>query len=645
MAKKFNRTQWRSFSSVSDLFDDDLLNNVNNYTGINSCTDGIDSNTRIGQANGDLSLDKDMPESSNSQVSDCEFDYEFDQYSTDSDGSVSDNDAVDKNPSLLLLLRDWYASCHLPRAHMTALLSLLRKFHPELPADPRTLSQVPRSVDVKSLCGGQYFYFGLGNVIRSNMLDTSVSDIVLQISVDGIPLYKSSSQQFWPISISINSEPPCFIALYYGIQKPNSRVEFTKDFVEEFQSFSGLFTHKDRVYPIRLTAVIADAPARSFLKNIVGHNGYHSCERCQVVGQRIDNTTVFLESDCASRTDVAFDEMAYEDHHQNGPSPFIGLLGCVTGFSLDYMHLVCLGAVRRMLTFWRKETFSPAKLSQAFLRAISKRLSDLSGQLPSEFARQPRSLLEVDRWKAVEFRQFLLYTGPVVLQNILTGEHYNHFCALMVACSILMDVDSQFRELHLDYARQLLLYFVEKAPALYGKRFVTYNIHSLIHLADDCEHHKLPLHALSAFPFENSLGQLKRLVKNAKSPIVQVVKKISLKIQRPTNANNWTRKLGVLPKDCYVLLKSGQVAIIQGRQIAGNLKCQIVASDLTESLFNNPLNSSEIGIVKVSTYNLSKAEQSAETTIHTSDIARKLVALHCSQESMTVFIPLKGNTI
>ena len=58
--------------------------------------------------------------------------------------------------------------------------------------------------------------------------------------------------------------------------------------------------------------------------------------------------------------------------------------------------------------------------------------------MPSEFARQPRSLQELDRWKATEFRQFLLYTGPVVLKGIVSKELFQHFLTLNVAMTILL---------------------------------------------------------------------------------------------------------------------------------------------------------------------------------------------------------------
>ncbi len=65
-------------------------------------------------------------------------------------------------------------------------------------------------------------------------------------------------------------------------------------------------------------------------------------------------------------------------------------IDCVVQFSLDYMHLVCFGLEHRLLNFI---TNAPVdRLSQRQKALILERLTNFSGRLSSEFARQPRSV-------------------------------------------------------------------------------------------------------------------------------------------------------------------------------------------------------------------------------------------------------------
>jgi hypothetical protein len=62
----------------------------------------------------------------------------------------------------------------------------------------------------------------------------------------------------------------------------------------------------------------------------------------------------FPNTNSSLRTDAEFLAMTDEEHH-HGTTPLAQLpIGLVSDFVLDYMHLVCLGVVTRMLNFWLK---------------------------------------------------------------------------------------------------------------------------------------------------------------------------------------------------------------------------------------------------------------------------------------------------
>lgn len=165
-------------------------------------------------------------------------------------------------------------------------------------------------------------------------------------------------------------------------------------------------------------------------------------------------------------------------------------------FSLDYMHLVCLGVTKRILTFL-KQGHRECKLSYQQLTILSEKMTSLNGKMPREFARQPRSLDYLNKWKATEFRQFLLYTGPVVLKSVVSADTYHHFLSLSVAMSFLLNSDRDTRNAYVGYAKDLLLYFVKNPRMVYGEIFSSYNVHALCHLADDVNNFGTTLNEIS----------------------------------------------------------------------------------------------------------------------------------------------------
>ena len=63
----------------------------------------------------------------------------------------------------------------------------------------------------------------------------------------------------------------------------------------------------------------------------------------------VENRMTFPETSAALRTGESFRAMVDEDHHL-GPSLFTTLfIGMVTNFPIDYMHLSCLGIMRKLM--------------------------------------------------------------------------------------------------------------------------------------------------------------------------------------------------------------------------------------------------------------------------------------------------------
>ena len=423
---------------------------------------------------------------------------------------------------------------HVSHAALSGLLAALRPDYPNLPKDPRTLLSTDVHQDILRLAGGEYYHFGIKECVIARLSShpcdiANLLEISLDINIDGLPIFKSSSGQLWPILGLIKNLPvkdPFVIGIYYGMSKPADITEYLSYFVEDVRSLAETGLNFSGInFPVVISAFICDAPARAFVKQIKGHSGYYACERCTQRGVYLQKVT-FPSTDSPLRTDELFSEMAYENH-QTGRSPLMNIPAkLVTQFPLDYMHLICLGVTRRLILLWKRGPLR-CRISAQSVREISELLVSLKGFVPREFARKPRSLMDIDRWKATEFRQFLLYTGPVVLSQTLPDEMYKNFLILSVAVHILLS-PHLCRPTLLNNAKILLVNFVEHFGDLYGKDQIVYNVHSLIHIHQDAVQYG-PLDNVSAFPFENYLGKLKKLVRKPSQPLQQIVRRLSEK--------------------------------------------------------------------------------------------------------------------
>jgi len=207
--------------------------------------------------------------------------------------------------------------------------------------------------------------------------------------------------------------------------------------VAEFQTLqsSGVVIGNQR-YNVILSAVVCDTPARAFAKHVKGHTGYFGCDKCIQEGEYVNGRMTFPEINANLRAGESFRAMSNDDHHL-GKTPFTDRpVNMISGFPLDYMHLICFGVVQKLLYLWLKGPLGVCLGGQTITN-ISVRLVLLGSPVLLEFNRKPRSLDYLDRWKATELHQFLLYTGMVCLCGLLNDTLYSNFMLLSVAMSIL----------------------------------------------------------------------------------------------------------------------------------------------------------------------------------------------------------------
>lgn len=225
-------------------------------------------------------------------------------------------------------------------------------------------------------------------------------------------MYKINSEQLWPILTyicpdNINVFP---IGIYCGREKPANSNEFIQQLVDEAKVlYQNRISIKNKTYNFFVYTLCCDAPAKSFVLQIKSYSGFFSCTRCKVEGEYLSNRICFPNNSLLNRpqnrTHQNYLLQSKEEHHVGDVLIILTLPNFVTSFSLDYMHLVylliyvCICIYLCLLNIrypsWK-------------IKEISNSLQNHKNKMSCEFARKPRTLDEICRWKATEFRTFLI---------------------------------------------------------------------------------------------------------------------------------------------------------------------------------------------------------------------------------------------
>jgi len=104
-------------------------------------------------------------------------------------------------------LQEWAVSHTVTQSAVTALLHILVPYHPELPRNVRILVKTPLSLTTKELDNGAYCHFGIElGLLHFLECKYMMQDCIkLAFNVDGLPIYRSSNTQFWPILAKVQN--------------------------------------------------------------------------------------------------------------------------------------------------------------------------------------------------------------------------------------------------------------------------------------------------------------------------------------------------------------------------------------------------------------------------------------------------------
>lgn len=230
-------------------------------------------------------------------------------------------------------------------------------------------------------------------------------------------------------------------------------------------------------------------------------------------------------------------------------------------------------------------------------------------------------------------KTFNHFLGVLVLKDNLNEIYYAHFLLLVCAVRILSHPEDCYT--NNKCASSLITEFVHQFSELYGMENMSYNVHSLLHLADDVKEFG-HLDGYSAFKFENFMQTMKKMVRKSSFPIQQILNRLKEKdcFQEAKAERMYTELFNLSPmypnNYCIVNNEVFKIAQLYNNDI---VKGQLVLH--LNNFFEYPVPSSNFSIFSCNAEILSEHLK----TFKINEIQNKVVKLKLKE--ICVYIPLQ----
>lgn len=392
-----------------------------------------------------------------------------------------------------------------------------------------------------------------GRILKA-MIAKYENDILLPLTVntDGAAIYNSRSVSIWPIQICQNYLPPevrfknenlLLVGLHVGKKAPNMNTFFYPFFTEmaALEEEEVHMNHNGRSSSFRfiLSHCVVDLQAKTKVQGIKPCNSLSACTYCLHPGVSVPNIKKgsfirYIHEEAASPLRSHTDTIkAMLSVKKNVPINGVEKMSCfgrlqnfdvIFSFQYDYMHQILLGPVKLLLHAW----FDQHNSSEWFYVTPKRQLiiNDRLAKIKSlEYSMNPRPIGELKKFKAKDFRNFLLYYVVPCFQGVLSEKCLNHFKLLSSAIYILLKKTITAEDICTAEAK--LMDFVKEFEVLYGRHRVTMNIHLVTHIPL-LVRISGPLWVQSAFFFESNNGNLVKSIKGPTHVLSQITKKYLL---------------------------------------------------------------------------------------------------------------------
>ena len=350
--------------------------------------------------------------------------------------------------------------------------------------------------------------------------------IYIILNVDGLAsVFQSKNYKTWTVLATIVNLSPelrknflniLFCCLYYGSVKPDFSF-FMRTLVNHLQNVN--FRYDSSWIKFKVVTLCADLPAKASCLNMVQFNGYFACPMCLVEGSYCSDSRKVLhpitsegclrtqESHCMHVRNAAIN--GTPSFGVKGPSPLSEVMS-VPNVPFDCMHLLYLGIVR---------TFLLKIMSNMDETLLSTDLINV--RVPACFKRKPRCLDHKVKFKATEWKYFILYFHPLFL------DHPDNSVKLLIF--LLSTVIHMFMQREIsDETRVVAEGFIKDicsiAVNLFGPSVQSFSLHALRHLPLQTLLYG-GLYNVSASAFESAFFQLKRAVTGTRNEGQLIVKR------------------------------------------------------------------------------------------------------------------------